>query len=134
MPRPRTRPDLPLTPFAEWLAGELLSRKSNQNKMAVATGIARTTVNAWFTKQQHPSPELCGLLAAYFHIPVEEVMVRAGHLPADYPVPEMDLPGFVLEALKGLSEDDLHVVAATARGLREVRARYPDDEALRTER
>lgn len=36
VPRPRSRPQTPETPFAQWLGAELDRRKSNRNKLAVA--------------------------------------------------------------------------------------------------
>ena len=98
--------------------------------MAVASGISRSTVNAWFTDSRVPSPELCKLIAEYFHIPLEEVLIHAGHLAADHAYEQPDIPGWLTAALEGLTEDDLRVVAATALGLREVRQRYPTDEDL----
>lgn len=130
MPRPRTRPQSEPTAFATWLGEELVKKRSNQNKMAVATGIARATVNAWFSVGRIPTPELCKAVAEYLHVPEEEVLIRAGHLSPDHPYEKPDIPGWLLDALNGLNEEDLRVVAGTARALREVRRRYPTDEDL----
>lgn len=121
MPRPSQKPDVPMTEFAQWLSAELARRNSSQPKLAAAADIPRQTVNAWFNSWRIPGPDLCRKIAEYLHLPVEEVLIKAGHLPADHAYTQPDIPGWLTAALEGLEEWELRVVASTARGLREAR-------------
>jgi hypothetical protein len=64
---------------------------------------------------------MCQRLADYFHVPVEDVLRAAGHLPPlAEPAPEPDLTPRVLnlaKVLQELSDDDFEAVDHIARGL-----------------
>lgn len=120
-----------MTPFAVWLDEELRKRHLTRPQLAAYTGAARQTINAWFVDERLPTPELCSRIATVLHVPPEEVLVRAGHLPADTVVAQPDVPGWLTAALVGLTEAELRVVATTARALREARQDLAADEALR---
>ena len=118
-----------MTPFAEWLEGELRARSWSRSYLAATIDKRPQTIYTWFNDDTIPSPELCQALARVLHVAPELVLQKAGHLPPEAEVPEQPLPGWLIEVLEKLHPDDLRVVAATARGLLEVREEKGQYEA-----
>ncbi|MBK6664479.1 MAG: helix-turn-helix transcriptional regulator [Thermoflexaceae bacterium] len=87
------------TSFARWLERELASRRVNRSQLAAYMGRRAQTVSAWFNDGRLPSTEVCADLARVLHVPLEEVLRQAGHLPPEpeYPEPE---PHSIPEALR----------------------------------
>lgn len=81
-----------MTRFAEWLDGELVTRRLNRSQLAAYLGSRPSTVGAWFTEDRIPSTALCAGLARVLHVPVEQVLRIAGHLPeSDSPDAEPEI-------------------------------------------
>lgn len=77
--------------FGEWLRGKLASRDWSGADFARAIQAAggRATpgdVSRWLRDQRTPNPDSCYKIADVLHLPVDEVLTRAGHRPPDYDV------------------------------------------------
>lgn len=120
-----------VTPFAEWLDGELRARGWNQSQLAAYMGKRQQTISSWFTDDRIPQSDMCLSLAEVLRVPAEFVLQKAGHLPADYQFAEPELPAWLTQHLEKLTEDELRVVDATARGLLAVREEREAYEANR---
>lgn len=92
------------------------------SQVAASIGTGDSTLSAWLhNPSRRPNTEMCQRLADYFHVPVEDVLRAAGHLPPlAEPAPEPDLTPRVLnlaKVLQELSDDDFEAVDHIARGL-----------------
>ena len=116
---PQMSPEL--SSFALWLDTELKRREWSRSYLAATMGKRAQTVYSWFNDGRVPSTELCRELARVLKIPPELVLVKAGHLAPDTEITTPPVPGWLTDLLEQLTDDELTVVGATARGLLEVR-------------
>lgn len=103
-------------------------------QIAQYTGVDRSAVGRWLREEAPslPSEQSCRALAAWWKLPVNDILRLAGHgVPASS---DEDLPQWLREllpTLKGLDEFEGRTVEATALSLlemRELRARYEGRE------
>lgn len=73
--------------FVPWLITELEDRDWSQRELARRADLSQTTVSLVIAQERLPSPEFCIAVAYALRIPPEDVLRRAGHLPA---VPDND--------------------------------------------
>lgn len=73
--------------FANWLRAELIERGMRQADLARATGIDAAYISKVLNVERQASVSFCRELARVLEIPPEEVLRRAGLLPAK---PEVD--------------------------------------------
>lgn len=109
-----------MTPFAEWVSRQMASRGFGDNKSKLATymGVAPASVSAWFNRGTIPNTATCAALARALHVPLEEVLRVAGHIPAGVEaVEEPELPSWLRATLAELTDPELRVVERTAQGL-----------------
>ena len=106
-----------MTRFAEWLEEELRGRAVSRAQLAAYMGKRPQTVYSWFNDDRIPSSAMCQEIARVLHLPIEEVLRAAGHLPAEPSPAEPELPGWLRAVLLELDSSELRVVDATARGL-----------------
>ncbi len=117
-----------VTKFAEWIGQELERRGLNQSQLAARIGLGSSAVNGWFTKGAIPGPRTCVRLAEFLHLPPEDVLQRAGHLPAprdarDDPRPrERRLAGLATE----IDDDGLDLLCDIAEQVLKRHPRRPD--------
>lgn len=106
----------------QWLLQELRARNQSFREFSLAAGLDHGAVSRYLAGTR-PTRESCEKLAAYTGVPVEQVLVMAGHLkaPPDYD-PFLDR---VAEVTEGFQERDkeaaiqlLRVLAAQLRGRR----------------
>ena len=62
--------------------------------LAKAMGVSHPTVSRWLSGDDVPSTASCRKLATYSGVPVEEILVMAGHLDGIKPDPVADWPEF----------------------------------------
>lgn len=86
--------------FAQWFVAQLRRREWNQSDFARRTDVPQTTVSAWSRGIRLPDPASCDKIADAFLLPLDDVLVRAGHRPADTVLPPGD-PRSHLTALVG---------------------------------
>lgn len=117
-----------MTQFSEWLSRQMRLRGWEDNKSMVATytGIKYATVSAWFNRDTKPAYANCVTIATKMRIPLNEVLVAAGYPPESAPddspaEPEISLPPWLIEAIKGLNEAELETVRDTALSLHRLR-------------
>lgn len=80
------------TGFAAWLEGELRSRGLTQTKFAAYIGRPSQTVNAWINDGRQPRTEHVPDIARVLHLPLDEVLRLAGHLPPlEYELPDPEI-------------------------------------------
>lgn len=68
--------------FSDWLQRQLERRHLTQRALATYIGVSPPTVSKWVSGDFRPDPAQCHKVAAYFHMPEEEVLRAAGHLSA----------------------------------------------------
>lgn len=76
------RPDSDLTPFGRWLMDRLEERDMTRAQLSRATGI-RTGHISRMIYEAPPESWVCAQLAYGLMVPVDDVLVAAGHRPAD---------------------------------------------------
>lgn len=119
-----------LTPFAEWLAEQLARRGSSRSKLAAGINSKPQTVSAWFNEGRIPSPDFCRRVAEYLHVPVEDVLRIAGHLPmamAEEKAP-YDLPDWA-ELIPSLTPGDAEYVGRLVESLAREPVHPPEEPA-----
>ena len=93
----------------------------NQAQVAAALGTADSTISACVKEDRIPRPPMCQRLADYFHVPVEDVIRAAGHLPPlSEPAPEPELSRQARELAflyDSLAPDDREVLTHIAQRL-----------------
>jgi DNA-binding XRE family transcriptional regulator len=113
------------TAFASWLEEELAARRSSKSKLAAGIGHPYQTVSAWFNEDRIPQPRMCAKVARFLHLPVVEVMYRAGHIDEADAYPDDSArdprPGWTM-LIADLSPDDQAVVRGFVQSLAEHRA------------
>ena len=109
------------TSFARWLERELAARRINRSQLAAYMGRRAQTVSAWFNDGRLPSTEVCADLARVLHVPLEEVLRQAGHLPPapEYPPPEPHIIPEALRLLREMSDEEQRAFALPALELAE---------------
>lgn len=109
------------TSFARWLERELAARRINRSQLAAYMGRRAQTVSAWFNDGRLPSTEVCADLARVLHVPLEEVLRQAGHLPPapEYPPPEPHIIPEALRPLREMSDEEQRAFALPALELAE---------------
>lgn len=70
------------TSFVKWLLGELNERDMTQADLARRAGLSSGTLSNITSGDRNPGERVCRAIAQAFGIPAEEVMRRAGILPA----------------------------------------------------
>ena len=73
--------------------------------LALAVVVSPSTLSRWIGGKQTPSPESCQKLAEYFSVPVEEMLILAGHLAPSHNVDIDSLPEFREYALQKYAEE-----------------------------
>jgi transcriptional regulator with XRE-family HTH domain len=68
------------TPLARWLLRQLGERRESARAASIEAGMDHAAISR-FLRGTQPSPESCQKIAAYFGVPVEEVLSLAGHMP-----------------------------------------------------
>jgi transcriptional regulator with XRE-family HTH domain len=67
-------------PFRKWLL-EMMERKDlNQTSLAIHLGRSQPTVSAWVRGTTVPDEESCRKIADFFDVPLDVVLVLAGHM------------------------------------------------------
>ncbi len=69
--------------FGGWLRAALAERGMLQAQFAPLVPIDRGKVSKWVNNHERPRPELCEGIARALSVPVEVVLVRAGHQVED---------------------------------------------------
>jgi transcriptional regulator with XRE-family HTH domain len=81
--------------FADWFRRQLKRRGWKQADFVRASGVPSSTVSAWYRGVRVPDPPLCETIAECFDLPLDDVLVVAGHriqtseIPPDDPRSEM---------------------------------------------
>jgi len=85
--------------LGEWIERKMAERGINQSQLAsfLKPRTSPSVVNAWLNRGAVPSSGMCVALAAFFHVPPEDVMRRAGHLPPIHALPEPDVDEIIPE-------------------------------------
>lgn len=78
----RSRPASDLIPFGVWLMARLDERNMTRAQLSRATGIRTGHISSMIYLSP-PGPWLCAEIAHALLIPADEVLVAAGHRPAD---------------------------------------------------
>lgn len=118
------------TAFANWLDREMKARRLTQAKLAAYMERGQPTVSAWLAEGRIPRPAACADLAKALHMPVEDVLRAAGHLPPiEDGAEEPGLPAWLTSLLLELDEAELRVVEASARAVRQLREERTPYEA-----
>lgn len=68
--------------FGAWLSGMLSTRGLSQAAFGRWTGVDHSVVSKWARGVQRPDPTSCQLIAEALDVPLDEVLVLAGHDPA----------------------------------------------------
>jgi len=82
------------TAIASLLRKLMERRKRLPYHLAKAMGVSHPTVSRWLSGEDVPSTASCRKLAAYSGVPVEEILVLAGHLPEIKQSPTSEWPEF----------------------------------------
>lgn len=78
--------------LATWLQGMLRARSWHQSDLANRMQVNRSMVSKWARGERIPDPPHCRSIAEAFAVPLNEVLVLAGHVPVslrdepDHPV------------------------------------------------
>ena len=68
--------------FIHWLDSEMKRRGWSQRELGRRAGISQTTVSLVIAGVRVATPEFCLVVARAFEMPGDDVLRRAGHLPA----------------------------------------------------
>jgi len=68
--------------FILWLDNELKRHGWSQRELGRRAGISQTTVSLVIAGLRLPTPDFCLVIARAFEMPGDDVLRRAGHLPA----------------------------------------------------
>lgn len=67
--------------FGPWLQSQLRRREMNQSELARKLETSSSAVSGWVRQGRVPTPESCDKIADALGIPVDEVLMAAGHRP-----------------------------------------------------
>jgi len=81
-------------PTVSFLKELMRRRKRLPSQLAADLGISHTTVRRWLLGEDIPNTHSCHKLADYSGVPLEEVLVIAGHLPGIAETRPPDWPEF----------------------------------------
>ena len=81
-------------PIVSFLKEVIRRRKRLPSQLAADLGISHTTVRRWLLGEDIPNTHSCHKLADYSGVPLEEVLVIAGHLPGIAETRPPDWPEF----------------------------------------
>lgn len=115
MTRP-TRPESDLTPFGRWLLDRLEERSMSRADLMRAANTTSTAVSGWLYGKT-PRIGSCVTIASALHLPLEEVLVEAGHLPRAVATTESLLRQEAINQLYRMPEQLLITVTPMLRGL-----------------
>lgn len=123
-----------MTPFARWLQRQMRISGFGDNQSMLANYMdppaGTSTINAWFTRDAIPGPDLCRRLARALKVPADDVLRIAGHLDDDPEPTDAAIPGWLrdmLPLLTQLDESEAPALEHSARAvleMRELRAAY----------
>lgn len=71
------------TSFGRYLKTLLDRRHWSQTDLANRIGVSKGTVSRWITDERVPDTTSCDLLADAFLVPIDDVLIAAGHRPPD---------------------------------------------------
>jgi transcriptional regulator with XRE-family HTH domain len=67
--------------FGVWLERQLRSRELTQSEFARRTEVRQGMVSNWITGKRIPDPGSCDRIADALGLPIDEVLIQAGHRP-----------------------------------------------------
>lgn len=112
----RARPESDLTPFGRWLMDRLDERDMTRAELSKATKI-RTAHISRMIYESPPESWVCAQIAHGLMVPVDEVLVAAGHRPADL-VPDTALKRELVNLIVDLPEPLLAPLLPMLRALK----------------
>lgn len=82
------------SPIIVFLKELMRRRRCLPSQLAKDIGVSHPTVGRWLSGEDVPRTPSCRKLATYSGVPVEEILVAAGHLPAVRQAPAAEWPEF----------------------------------------
>jgi len=122
----------PTSAIGDLLTRELRHRRMSERAFALYAGVSPNAVNAWRRGLRIPDPAYCEKIAEALHLPVEDVLRAAGHLPPlEEGAEEPALPAWLTSLLLELDQAERETLADSARLLLELREKKAEYEAQR---
>lgn len=87
-----------------WLGQKLYQHRMTQTELASRVGVNQTQISSYLKGKRRPSSETCKRLAEALSVPVDEVLIVAGHRPPLVADGDMELKEMV-EVLRQIPTD-----------------------------
>lgn len=81
--------------LGEWLGNKIVEHGMTQTELAARVGVNQTQISSYLRGKRRPSPETCRRLAEVLAVPVDEVLIVAGHRPPVVADGDMELKEMV---------------------------------------
>jgi transcriptional regulator with XRE-family HTH domain len=113
--------------FARWITDELNTRSWSLRELGRQANLSNTTISQVLSGQANPGLDFCKGVAGAFGMRAEEVLARAGLIPA--PPKETATSRELLAMFAQLGDDDQERVLEIVRALRDAERRRNEQRA-----